>query len=60
MHWPLIFRRHSRNVTNSPVAFRQESTVGKNIAAGVAGVLITMGLVWIIEMIGHTVYSPPG
>jgi len=33
--------------------------VGKNIAAGVAGVLIAIGLVWIIEMIGHTVYPAP-
>ena len=33
--------------------------MGKNIAAGVAGVLIAVGLVWIIEMIGHSVYPPP-
>ncbi len=33
--------------------------MGKNIAAGVAGVLIAMGLVWIVEFIGHSVYPPP-
>ena len=33
--------------------------MGKNIAAGVAGVLIAMGLVWIVELIGHSVYPPP-
>jgi len=33
--------------------------MGKNIAAGVAGVLIAMGLVWLVEMIGHSVYPPP-
>ena len=31
----------------------------KNIAAGVAGVFIAMGLVWLVEMIGHSVYPPP-
>ncbi len=33
--------------------------MGKNIAAGFAGVLIAIGLVWIVEMTGHTVYPPP-
>lgn len=33
--------------------------MGKNIAAGVAGVLVAMGLVWLVEMIGHAVYPPP-
>ncbi len=33
--------------------------MGKNIGAGVAGVLIAMGLVWLVEMIGHSVYPPP-
>jgi hypothetical protein len=33
--------------------------MGKNIAAGVAGVLIAGGLVWLIEMIGHSVYPVP-
>ena len=33
--------------------------MGKNIAAGVAGVLIAGGLVWLIEMIGHSVYPAP-
>jgi len=31
----------------------------KNIAAGVIGVLVAVGLVWLIEMIGHAVYPPP-
>ncbi|NCF73708.1 MAG: hypothetical protein GWP67_09420 [Gammaproteobacteria bacterium] len=32
----------------------------RNIAAGVAGALVAMGLVWIIQIAGHTVYpSPP-
>ena len=31
----------------------------KNIAAGIAGVIIAVGLVWLIEMIGHAVYPPP-
>jgi hypothetical protein len=33
--------------------------MGKNIAAGIAGVLIAIGLVWIVEMTGHTIYPPP-
>ena len=33
--------------------------MGKNIAAGFAGVLIAGGLVWLIEMIGHSVYPVP-
>ena len=33
--------------------------MGKNIAAGVAGTLVAVGLVWIIEIAGHTVYPPP-
>jgi hypothetical protein len=33
--------------------------MGKNIAAGVAGALVAVGLVWIIEMAGHRVYPPP-
>ncbi len=33
--------------------------MGKNIAAGVIGVLVAVGLVWLIEMIGHAVYPPP-
>ena len=33
--------------------------MGKKIAAGFAGVLISMGLVWLVEMIGHSVYPPP-
>ncbi len=33
--------------------------MGKNIAAGVVGVLIAGGIVWLAEMIGHSVYPPP-
>jgi len=33
--------------------------MGKNIAAGVAGILVAVGLVWIIEIAGHTIYPPP-
>lgn len=33
--------------------------MGKDIAAGVAGALVAVGLVWIIEMIGHSVYPIP-
>ncbi|MBT8103062.1 MAG: hypothetical protein KJO95_08850 [Gammaproteobacteria bacterium] len=33
--------------------------MGKNIAAGLAGVVIAIALVWLIEMIGHSVYPPP-
>jgi hypothetical protein len=32
--------------------------MGKNIAAGVAGVLIAGALVWLVEMMGHSVYPP--
>jgi len=33
--------------------------MGKNIAAGIAGVVIAGALVWLVEMIGHSVYPPP-
>ncbi len=33
--------------------------MGRNIAACVTGVLIAFGLVWIVEMVGHSVYPPP-
>ncbi len=33
--------------------------MGKNIAAGVAGVVVAFALVWVVEKIGHTVYPPP-
>ena len=33
--------------------------MGRNIAAGIAGVLIAFGLVGIVEMAGHAVYPPP-
>jgi len=33
--------------------------MGKNIAAGIAGVVIAVALVWLVEMLGHTVYPPP-
>ena len=33
--------------------------MGRNIAAGIAGIVIAVVLVWLIEMIGHAVYPPP-
>lgn len=33
--------------------------MGKNIAAGVGGVVIAGVLVWLVEMLGHLVYPPP-
>ena len=33
--------------------------MGKNIAAGVAGIAIAIAIVWLIEMVGHSVYPPP-
>lgn len=33
--------------------------MGKNIAAGVAGVLVAVALVWLVETFGHSVYPPP-
>jgi hypothetical protein len=33
--------------------------MGKNIAAGFVGVFVASGLVWLIEMIGHSVYPLP-
>ncbi len=31
----------------------------KNIVAGIAGVIIAGLLVWLVELLGHTVYPPP-
>lgn len=33
--------------------------MGRNIFAGIAGVLIAGTLVWLVEMAGHAVYPPP-
>ena len=33
--------------------------MGKNIAAGIAGIAIAIAIVWLIEMVGHSVYPPP-
>ena len=33
--------------------------MGRNIGAGLAGVIISMVLVWVVEKIGHVVYPPP-
>ena len=33
--------------------------MGKNIAAGIAGVVVAGILVWLTEMLGHTVYPVP-
>ncbi len=33
--------------------------MGKNILAGVAGVVVAFAIVWFVEMVGHNVYPPP-
>jgi hypothetical protein len=33
--------------------------MGKNIAAGIAGIVTAGLLVWLVEMLGHSVYPPP-
>lgn len=33
--------------------------MGRNIGAGVAGVVIAMLVVWLVQTIGHAVYTPP-
>lgn len=33
--------------------------MGKNILAGIAGVVIAVVLVWVVEKVGHAVYPPP-
>lgn len=33
--------------------------MGRNIGAGVAGVVIAVLAVWLVQMIGHAVYPPP-
>lgn len=33
--------------------------MGKNIGAGLAGVLIAMLSVWLVQKLGHAVYPPP-
>ena len=33
--------------------------MGKNILAGVAGVIVAFATVWLVEMVGHSVYPPP-
>jgi len=33
--------------------------MGKNIAAGIVGIAIAIAIVWLIEMVGHSVYPPP-
>ena len=33
--------------------------MGKNIAAGIVGVFVAAGLIWLVEMIGHSVYPLP-
>lgn len=33
--------------------------MGRNIAAGLAGTLVAVGLVWLIEIAGHTIYPLP-
>jgi hypothetical protein len=33
--------------------------VGKNIAASIVGIIVAVGLVWLVEKLGHAVYPPP-
>ena len=33
--------------------------MGRNTLAGIAGILIAIALVWLVEMVGHAVYPPP-
>ncbi len=33
--------------------------MGRNIGAGVAGVVIAMVAVWLVQLVGHAVYTPP-
>ncbi len=33
--------------------------MGRNIVAGVVGVIVASVLVWVVQKIGHTVYPPP-
>lgn len=33
--------------------------MGKNIAAGILGVVVAGALVWLVEMAGHAIYPPP-
>ena len=33
--------------------------MGKNIAAGIAGVIVAFALVLVVQKVGHTVYVPP-
>jgi hypothetical protein len=33
--------------------------MGRNIGAGVLGVIVAVILVWVIEEIGHSIYPPP-
>ena len=33
--------------------------MGRNIGAGIAGVLISVALVWVVETIGHSIWPPP-
>jgi hypothetical protein len=33
--------------------------MGKKVLAGFVGVFVAVGLVWFVEMIGHSIYPPP-
>lgn len=33
--------------------------MGRKIGAGIVGVVVAMALVWLVQLVGHTVYSPP-
>src|SRR5210317_478602 len=33
--------------------------MGRNIGAGIAGVIVAIALVWVVELIGHSIYPTP-
>lgn len=33
--------------------------MGKNIVAGITGVIVAIALVWVVESVGHAIYPPP-
>ena len=33
--------------------------MGRNIGAGIAGVIVAIALVWVVEFAGHSIYPPP-
>jgi hypothetical protein len=33
--------------------------MGRNIGAGIAGVIVAIALVWVVEFVGHSIYPTP-